>query len=155
MAEVAVLVHTHTALAERVAGWETKPAEPMVTWALCWVHAVPNAADLAAIRAAAKICDRVACVVGAMDALGTALPNLPAVLREAGCDIVWIAKPHAKSFVTVDCGVDGLNGTVLMQGICAVLPLLVVVQRTEIAMIRAMRNMLALMGDMFTLRIVD
>lgn len=72
--------------------------------------------------------------------------------REAGADIVWVPKGE-KAFVSVDCGVEGVDGTLVAQAVMTVLPMLVVVPRADVALIRALRNIQGGLGEVFSLRI--
>lgn len=144
----ALVVTSRQQLAERVAAW---PGDGDVTWALVFVGAIPDAGQLLACREAAKLCDRVAAL-----RLGegrTVPPRFAETLREAGADLVW-TPAAAASHVTVDAGVERVDGTLLLQSILAVLPLLVVVHRTELQLIRALRNIQGSFGDLFSLRIL-
>ena len=148
----AAVVLSRLKLAERLAAWPS--SDGLMTWALVVVSPVPSAAELDAAREAGKLCDAVAALCPTMN-LPTA-PNLPEVLRSAGVDIVWVAK-EAVGPVSVDVGVSEMAGdgaTLLLQAVTTVLPTLVVAPRTNVPLIRACRNILNGLGDLFSLRLL-
>lgn len=145
----AVVVTSRTQLAERVAGWGA--GEESVTWALVFVGSIPDAGQLMACREAAKLCDRVAVLrLGEGKALP---PKFAETLREAGADMVWVPQ-EAPGHVSVDVGVERVDGTLILQAVMAVLPLLVVVHRTDMHLVRALRNIQGSFGELFSLRIL-
>lgn len=150
--EEAVVVHSRTALAERLTNWVGNNGD--MTWAVVACGAIPTAGELQAMRQAATLCDRVVCV-RLFDRTRAIAPGFAATLRSAGVDIVWMAKDVAGP-VKIDLGVDelGEGGGLLLQAITTVLPVLVVVPRGAIAVVRACRNIQAGLGDLFSLRVV-
>lgn len=154
MAE-AVVVTSRQALAERLAGWGNVDE----TWGVVFLGPVPSTGELEAAKEAARLCDRVVGVV-----LGTrnqepgtrgraVAPKMAEVCREAGCDIIWVPQ-EVSGHVKVDLGVEGVDGTLMAQALMTVLPMLVVVHRREVAVIRALRNFVGGLGDVFSLRLV-
>lgn len=148
MAESSVVVATRVLLAERLANW---PGVGNVSWALVFFSAVPGAGELAACREAAKLCDKVVGVRLSDDK--RVAPKLAETCRGAGCDLLWVPRA-VEGHVTVDCGVAGLNGTLMTQAVMTVLPTLVVAHRTDLPLIRALRNISGGLGEVFSLRIV-
>jgi hypothetical protein len=106
------------------------------------------------MRQAASLCDRVVCV-RLFDRERPVAPGFAETLRSAGVDIVWVAK-EVEGPVKIDVGVDelGAGGGLLLQAVTTVLPVLVVVPRGAIALVRACRNIQAGLGDLFSLRVV-
>ncbi len=150
--EEAVIVQTRTALAERLSNWVGNDGD--MTWAVVVCGAIPTAGELQAMRQAATLCDRVVCV-RLFDRARAMAPGFAGTLRSAGVDIVWLAKDVAGP-LKVDVGVDELGeaGMLLLQAITTVLPVLVVVPRGAIGVVRACRNIQASLGDLFSLRVV-
>ncbi|MBI1309636.1 MAG: hypothetical protein GC129_07335 [Proteobacteria bacterium] len=154
MAEGAVVVTGRAQLAQRLADW---PGGGGATWAVGFVGAVPSGSELAALKEAARLCDRVVAVVRRNEERGSEVarrvaPGMAEMCREAGADIVWVPKGE-KAFVSVDCGVEGVDGTLVAQAVMTVLPMLVVVPRADVALIRALRNIQGGLGEVFSLRI--
>lgn len=152
MAEEAAIVHTRTALAERLTNWPGNNGD--MTWAVVCCGALPTAGELTAMKQAGTLCDRVVCL-RLTDRERAVAPGFAATLRAAGVDIVWIAKDIAGP-VKADVGVEELGdgGTLLLQAITTVLPVLVVLPRGAMSVIRACRNIQAGLGDLFSLRVV-
>ncbi len=147
------LFFTRTDLQTRVAEWPA--STPDTSWALCiMAGAIPGAGELRAIREAAKICDRVAVVK--LDFSKTAWPSsVLDGLEKAGADILWCPREAPKG--TLNVGVEKTDAgqtLVLMQAITAVLPNLVMADRTHLLIVRVLRNILTTFGDLFTLRVV-
>lgn len=153
MAEEAAVVHSRLALGERLASWPGNDGE--TTWALVLCGAIPTAAEMSAMRQAASLCDRVVCV-RLFDRTRPVAPGFAATLRSAGVDIVWVAKEELVGPVKVDVGVKELGeaGGILVQAVMTVLPLLVVVPRGALSVVRACRNIQNGLGDLFSLRVV-
>ena len=152
MVEAAVVVATHEDLARRVAEWSL-PERVDVSWGLVFCHAVPTPQDLRAVREAAKICDRVA--VARMGVDTVVAPRFAEVLREAGADIVWAVRSMAGD-LRVHGGVLGDGDmTIILQAVLAVLPVVVVVPRTEGVWRQALGQISRDMGRMVTLRESD
>ena len=153
MAESAVVVRTRAELAERLASWPGNEGD--ISWGLVFCGGVPTASELEAMRAASKLVDRVVCL-RIFDREKTVAPQFDEVLRSAGVDIVWVPQ-DVEGPATVDLGVKELGGegaTLLAQAVMGVMPLLVVVPRASLALVRACRNFQAGFGDTFSLRIV-
>lgn len=152
MAEEAVIVHSRVALAERLAQWPSNDGD--MTWAIVTCGAIPTAADMAAMRQAATLCDRVVCL-RLFDRERAVAPGFAETLRSAGVDIVWVATDVAGP-VKIDVGVKELGEAagLLLQAITTVLPVLVVVPRGALSVVRACRNIQAGLGDLFSLRVV-
>lgn len=147
-AVAAVVVTSRQQLAERVANW---PGDDGMTWALVFVGGIPDAGQLMACREAAKLCDRVAVLrLGEGKAIP---PKFAETLREAGADMVWVPQ-EAKGHVSVDVGVERVDGTLILQAVMAVLPLLVVAHRTDMHLVRALRNIQGSFGELFSLRVL-
>lgn len=146
----ALVVVTRGKLAEAVARVST----PDNSWALCWCSAVPTAAELAAVKEAARVCDRVAVVRLA--------PDVPVVARvdeglgEAGADVVWV--PHevqGRVRVVVDGeGVSEAAATLMVQALCTVLPNVVMVPRAPATVVRTLRALELSLGDMLSMKII-
>lgn len=152
------MVTSRVALAERLAGMASVAEE---TWGLVFMGGTPSAGELEAAKEAARLCDRVVGVIltgsqepGSKVARKRVVaPGLAEMAREAGCDVVWVPA-EVKGHVTVDVGVEGVDGTLLSQAVVTVLPMLVVAHRREVAVIRALRNFQSGLGDVFSLRLV-
>lgn len=153
MAEGAIVVTSRLQLAERLTAWPGNDGE--MTWAVVACGALPTAAEMAAMKQAATLCDRVVCV-RLFDREKTVAPKFAETVRSGGADIVWIAKPAVEGPVKLDVGVAelGEGAAILLQAITTVLPVLVVVPRGNVGLVRACRNIQAGLGDMFSLRIV-
>jgi hypothetical protein len=128
------VVRSRAALAEAVARWPESPLE--TTWALVAVSEVLTAPQMAALRYAAKTCDKVAAVVlpAKPEMGGRTLPNLPQTLRAAGADMVWV--PAAEKPLLNFNTPDGATARLMLQAALAVLPSHVVAARTEPQMAR-------------------
>lgn len=152
-AEPAVVVYSRSVLGERLAAWPGNNGD--VTWALVVAGAIPTAGELAAMKEASGLCDRVVCV-RLRDRNRPVAPNYAETLRSAGVDVVWLAREEVDGPVRMDLGVDelGEGATILFQAVMAALPLLVVVPRGDIPLVRACRNLQAGAGDLFSLRVV-
>jgi hypothetical protein len=138
-------------LAEVLAGWPDAAAD--TTWAMGFVSAAPTAAELAALREAAKLCDRVV-AARLLNDRGP-MPGLAETLRAAGADIVWL--PRGAGRVQVSVAGEKLDSelvTLLAQGLLTVLPGLVVVPRGATVLIRALRALQGSWGEFFSLRVV-
>lgn len=152
MAEAAVVVHTRTALAERLMSWPGNDGD--MTWAVVCCGGIPTAGELSAMKQAGTLCDRVVCV-RIFDRERPVAPQFAETLRAAGVDIVWIAK-DVEGPVKIDVGVQelGEGAGLLLQAVTTVLPVLVVVPRGALGLVRACRNIQAGLGDLFSLRVV-
>lgn|GEM_PF-6883406 len=149
----AIVVTSRLKLAERLAMWPSN--DGLMTWALVVVSPVPSPAELGACREAAKLCDAVVALCITMNL--PLAPNFAEVVRSGGVDMVWVAK-EAVGPVVADVGVTELAGdgaTLLLQAVTTVLPTLVVVPRGNLLVIRACRNILNGLGDLFSLRLLD
>lgn len=147
-----MVVYSRTALAEKLTNWPGNDGE--MTWAVVCCGGIPTAGELSAMRQAATLCDRVVCV-RLFDRERPVAPGFAETLRAAGVDIVWLAK-GVEGPVVVDVGVDelGEGGALLLQAVTTTLPVLVVVPRGAIGVVRACRNIQAGLGDLFSLRVV-
>ena len=146
------LIFSRNDLQKRLAEWPG--AEDDTTWALCFGSALPSAGELAAIREGAKLCDRVAVARLLPDRVLP--PNYADVLLEAGADLLWCPREVAGK-VRVDVQVEGVDAkaaTLITQALITVLPNLVVVERGNLPLVRALRNIQGGLGDLFTLRAV-
>ncbi|NBV54382.1 MAG: hypothetical protein EBR79_01555 [Proteobacteria bacterium] len=149
---VARIVHTHHQLATQLADWPNQTAE--TTWALVFIGAIPSGAELAAAREAAKLCDAVACVRLQPTGKNYPIPpQLPETARAAGIDILWVPNAKEKPPIHIDVGVDDVNATQVAQALYTVLPLLVVVPRGNVPLIRTLRNLQTHLANTFTLRL--
>jgi hypothetical protein len=146
------LILTRADLQKRVAEWPEGKED--TTWALCLGGAVVSAGEVAAIREAAKVCDRVA--VARLTPDKVLPPTYMKVVKEAGADLLWTpTEVSGKVRVEVQGeGVDAPTATLLMQALVTVLPNLVVVERANLPLTRALRALQAGLGDLFTLRVV-
>ena len=153
MAEEAIVVHSRMALAEKLTNWVGNDGD--MTWGVVCCGAIPTAGELSAMRQAASLCDRLVCV-RIFDRERAVAPGFAETLRSAGVDIVWVAKDVVGP-VKIDLGVDelGEGGALLLQVVTTVLPVLVVVPRGAIPLVRACRNIQAGLGDLFSLRVVN
>jgi hypothetical protein len=155
-AAAAVVVHTRTQLAERLANWPVPAGQQAaeISWGLVFCSAIPTAAELAAMRECAKICDRVAAVrlADVQRSAPVVPPQLAVTLRSAGVDVVWLPTELVGP-MRVELGVAGIQATLLLQAVSAVLPLLVVVHRADVALLQALRNLQASLGELFTVRV--
>ncbi len=149
---IARVVRSRAALAEAVANWPGSNLS--TTWALVAVHEVPTAPELAVLRQAAKTCDRVAAVVVPTEAGKAAktLPTLPAVLRAAGSDVVWV--PATEKGLLELSSKDGQSPKLLLQALLAVLPSVVVAPKAEGGRVRLWRLLEAEFGEVVTLVLV-
>lgn len=149
---MARVVRSRAALAEAIAQWPQGALN--TTWALVAVAEVPTAPELAALRQAAKTCDRVAAVVVPNQAAQVAktLPTLPTVLRAAGCDVVWV--PAATKGLLEVQAQDGTPLLVLLQALLAVLPSVVLAPRADAARVRGWRLLQTECGEVVDLRLV-
>lgn len=152
MPDEAVIVHSRAQLAERLGNWPGNDGE--MTWGVVFCGALPTAAELAAMKQAASMCDRIVCV-RLFDRERPVAPAFAATLRSAGVDIVWVAKPDVEGPVRIDVGVEelGQGAGLILQAATTVLPVLVVVPRGALAVVRACRNIQAGLGDLFSLRV--
>jgi hypothetical protein len=153
MAEVAVVVTSRQQLAARLASWPDNEGD--LSWGLVFCGGVPTAGELMAMREASRLVDRLVCL-RIFDRERQVAPQFDEVLRSAGVDIVWVAK-DVDGPARVDLGVDELGeegATLLAQAVMQVMPLLVVVPRSGLSLVRACRNMQASFGDSFSLRVV-
>lgn len=139
------VVRSRAALAEAVARWPASTYE--TTWALVAVSEIATAPQLAALRKAAKTCDKVAAVVIPAEPKNgaRALPNVPTMLRAAGCDVVWM--PSAEKPLTTLQAQDGSDMRVMLQAVLAVLPSHVFVGRAESTLTRLWRLLANEYGD--------
>lgn len=152
------MVRTRADLAARVAAWPEHNRQTP-TWALVFVGEIPSASALAAARHAAKICDRVAAVVCPVDPVAGARigPNFATLIRSAGVDLVWAPAPEKTPQLSVTLGgtdVAGVDGRLILQGLLAVLPLVVVAHAAELPLVRALRVVQSELGDVAVVRIV-
>jgi hypothetical protein len=149
---VARVVRARAALAEAIARWPG--AEFTTTWALVAVAEIPTAPELAAVRQAAKVCDRVAVLVVPQTPTQAAktLPTLPTLLRAAGADVVWVPT-GAKRLLELRAQ-DGTDVLLLLQALLAVLPSVVVAPRADAARVREWRLLQTEAGDVVDLRLV-
>jgi hypothetical protein len=146
------VVRSRAAVAEAVANW---PGSNLITtWALVAVGEVPSAPELAALRQAAKTCDRVAAVVVPTEAGKAAktLPTLPTVLRAAGCDVVWV--PATEQGLLELRSKDAQSPKLLLQALLAVLPSVVVAPKADAGRVRLWRLLEAEFGEVVTLVLV-
>ncbi|HEX2858975.1 MAG TPA: hypothetical protein VHP58_02080 [Alphaproteobacteria bacterium] len=150
MAE-AVVAFTREKLAEVLANW---PGTGDLTWAMGFISAAPTAAEIAAIREAARLCDRV--VVARLLPGKPVLPGLAGVIGEAGGDVLWLPKElSGRVKVTIEDEKTDVETTSLMaQVVLTVLPNLVVVPRGSVEVIRALRAFQGGWGEIFTLRML-
>jgi hypothetical protein len=152
-------VYTRSALQSLLAeGARTHGWSEGDSWSVVFISAVPEANELAALRAAAKLTDRVAVVRLLLDAKPPAkLLNLfHTTLQPAGADCLWLPT-DVSGWLRITTGVDALTpeqATLLLQAITTVLPGLVVAPKTNVALVRALRNVLASLGELFSLRLV-
>ena len=153
MADVAVVTRTRAELAARLADWPGNDGD--ISWGLVFCGGVPTAAELSAMREASHLVDRLVCL-RIFDRERPVAPHFDEVLRGAGVDIVWV--PHkVDGPARVSLGVDELGeegATLLAQAVMHVMPLLVVVPRHALGLVRACRNFQAGLGDSFSLRLV-
>jgi hypothetical protein len=149
-----IVVRTRSALATTLSNW---PGEPDNSWALCCVWAEADALSVSTIRAAAKVCDRVA-VVRLLPGLPP--PNMASVLGTAGADVLWVPEafdPQLALAVTDGHGVqvaEAGTATLLLQAVATVLPLAVFVPRTRQAEVRLVRALAVGLGEMVTVELV-
>lgn len=150
MAEAIVAV-SRQKLADILSRWPG--AEPDTSWALVMISVVPTAAELAAIREAALICDRV--VVARLVPDRLVPPNLSETVRAAGGDVLYVP---AEVSGRVEVRLQGEKvepgvATLLLQTLITVMPMVVVVPRGEVQVVRLLRAISGGMGDFFSLRI--
>lgn len=145
------VVRSRSALAEAVARWSGSTFE--TTWSLVAVGEVPSAADLSALRHAAKLTDRVAAVVVGQGKAARILPTFATLLREAGCDVVWV--PSADKPLLKLEGADGHDLRALLQALLAVLPGAVVASRHDATRVRHWRLLQTEFGDVVDLVLAD
>jgi hypothetical protein len=146
------LIFTRQDLQTRLANWPD--SKPDTTWALCFGSVLPSAGELSAIREAAKLCDKV--VVARLLPDRLLPPTYAQVVAEAGADLLWVPKEvsgHVRVDVQVE-GVDTAAATLVTQALITVLPLLVVIDRTNLPLVRTLRNLQGGLGEIFTLRAV-
>jgi hypothetical protein len=153
----AVVVRTRAELTARVAEWPGSATN--TTWALVFVSEIPTAAELAAARQAAKICDRVAAVVRPHDPTKGArvTPQFAALVRAAGVDLAWVGGVEKSRMLDVTLGgtdMAGVDGRLILQALLAVLPLAVVVHAADMGVIRALRVVQGELGELAVVRIV-
>jgi hypothetical protein len=137
-APVAKVVRSRAALAESVARWQE--ARTDTTWALVVVGEIPSAPQLQAVRQAARTCDRVAALVlpAKPGEAAKTLPELPALLRTAGCDVVWVPGAEKTPLLVVRAGHDG-TVKLMLQALLAVLPSVIVAGRADAATLKLWR----------------
>lgn len=150
MAEAIVAV-SRQKLAEILANWPG--AEPDTSWAVVMISVVPTAAELAAVREAAAICDRV--VVARLVPDRLVPPKLAETVRSAGGDVLFVPTEVSGRVEVAIKGekVDVPTATLLMQTLLTVMPMVVVVPRGEAMLVRLLRAVSGGMGDFFSLRI--
>ncbi|MFZ2586619.1 MAG: hypothetical protein WAZ18_00625 [Alphaproteobacteria bacterium] len=139
-------------LQRRLAEWPD--AAPDTSWALCFGSALPTPGELAAVREAVKVCDRA--VLARLLPDRVLPPTYGKVAEDAGADVLWVPR-EVQGHVQVDVGVPEVptaSATLILQAITTVLPNLVVVERANLPLIRALRNIQHGLGDMFVLRVV-
>jgi hypothetical protein len=152
-------VYTRSALQSVLAeGLRTHGWTEADSWSVVFMSAVPAAAELEALRTAARLTDRVVVVRLLTDAKPAAafLAHLHSVLQPAGADVLWLPT-EVSGWLRITTGVDALTSeqaTLLLQAITTVLPGLVVAPKTNVALVRALRNMLASLGEVFSLRLI-
>ncbi len=154
MADVAVVVRTRAELAARLAEWPGNEGDE--SWGLVFCGGVPTAGELGAMRQASKMVDRLVCV-RMFDRERPVAPGFDELLRGAGVDLVWVPA-HVDGPLRADVGVAELGeegATLLLQAVTTVMPLLVMVPRGALPMVRACRNVMAGLGEMFSLRVVE
>jgi hypothetical protein len=153
-AERPIVVRTRSALATTLSNW---PNEPENSWALCCVWAEADALSVSTIRAAAKVCDRVA-VVRLLPGLPP--PTMASVVGAAGADVLWVpdASPTGLLLALTDAhGVqvaEAGTATLLLQAVATVLPLAVFVPRTRLAEVRLVRALAVGLGEMANIELV-
>lgn len=151
MAE-AVVALTRNQLADVLANWPGQTAD--TSWAMGFVSAAPTAAELGALKEAAKLCDR---VVAVRLAPGTVPPpGIAAIVREAGADVLFMPKEATGRLrVGIEGDKEGFNPVLglMVEAILAVLPGLVVVPRGAVVLIGALRAVQGSWGELFTLRV--
>lgn len=146
------LIFTRNDLQTRLAEWPDAKGD--TTWALCFGSAIPSAGEVAAIREAARLCDKV--VVARLLPDRILPPTYAKVIEEAGADLLWAPREvagHVRINVHVE-GVDEKAATLITQALITVLPLLVVIDRTNLPLVRTLRNIQGGLGEIFTLRAV-
>lgn len=151
MADEAVIVYSRAQLAERLGNWPGNDGD--MTWGVVMCGAIPTAAELAAMKQAASLCDRIVCL-RLFDRERPVAPGFAATLRSAGVDVVWVAK-EVEGPVQIDVGVAelGKDAGLILQTVTTVLPVLVVVPRGALSVVRACRNIQTGLGDLFSLRV--
>lgn len=153
-AERPVVVRTRRALATCLSNW---PGEPDNSWALCCVWAEADALSLSTIRAAAKVCDRVA-VVRLLPGLPP--PTMAHVVGAAGADVLWVPETSPTGLLLALTDAHGVQvaetgtATLLLQALATVLPLAVFVPRTRQAEVRLVRGLGEQLGEMVTVELV-
>lgn len=147
-----VLVFSRSDLQRRLAEWPDAGVD--TSWALCFGSVLPTAGEVAAIREAAKICDRV--VVARLLPDRVIPPTYAKVVEDAGADVLFCPR-ELTGHVRVEVGVpevDAAAATLIMQVLSTTLPNLVVAERGNLPLIRALRNIQHGLGDLFVLRVV-
>ena len=153
-AERPVVVRTRSALATTLSNW---PNEPENSWALCCVWAEADALSVSTIRAAAKVCDRVA-VVRLLPGLPP--PTMASVVGAAGADVLWVPEAHDLQLALAVSDGHGVQlaeagtATLLLQAVATVLPLAVFVPRTRLAEVRLVRALAVGLGEMANIELV-
>lgn len=151
MPDAALVVRTRTELARRVAEWPETDTALGTSWALVLVHEIPTASDIAAMREAAKICDRVACVRPLPDKVIP--PRLAEVLGDAGVDVLWVPAALVGAGRVKGAG-DETLATFMLQALLAVLPLAVVLPKGETTWAGTLKGLYESFGEVSPLRIV-
>ena len=151
-ARVALLVRTRTDLARRVAEWPETDKDLGTSWALTLLRELPSGADIAAVREAARLCDRVVCVRLVPDKVIP--PRLESVLGEAGADIAWVPAALVGKARVAGLGLEEAESTLLVQAMLAVLPNLVVVPKGEVKWAGALKVLEESLGQMASVKMV-
>ena len=144
---------TRHRLGEVVGQWPN--ADGDTSWAVVFASVVPTAGEMSAMREAARICDRVVVARLTPDRVGP--PKLAETVREAGVDVLFMPK-EVVGRVQVSLAGEKVTPavvTLMMQTLLTVLPMVVVVSRADVEVIRVLRGITASMGDFFDMRLVD
>jgi len=107
-----------------------------------------NVHNLVTVRNADRLCDITVVTLLEENAI---TPAYGQYLKEAGADIVFIPREHELQECTVTMGVSGIDGTLIMQVILAVMPMVVSVSPADELLLGCFKRIQQTFPDLFSL----
>ncbi|MFZ2619793.1 MAG: hypothetical protein WAX89_02875 [Alphaproteobacteria bacterium] len=130
---------------------EALATEGDTTFALMFLRTQPTAVDVALVREAAKICDRVV-VAG----YGFAPhPVTLGLLQKAGADALFMPPQDTRLCTLEVAGNKEWDASLMLQALLAVLPNMVILEKPDLPQLRVLRNIQQTFGEFFSLRAVE